>query len=389
MNQLTSIIKSIIRDSGPMTFAKFMELSLYHPEYGYYSSGKARIGKKGDYYTSPCVHPAFGEIIGSFIFRAYEVIDIPNFTVVEMGAGKGFLALDILDSLKRYKRELYERVNYVVIELSPHQLEEKKTTLKKHMDKIKWANSLNDIESESIYGVFISNELVDSFPFHRARFKNGELHEIFVSLQNREFIDILGEPSTGVLKDYFDGYNLKFEEEQELEINLNAKKWLSDVARVLAKGFILTIDYGYLAPELYNPSRMKGTFMCYYRHTTNENPYINIGEQDITAHVDFTNLIRAGQSLSLNKSKYTSQGQFLVDWGILDILERYSGEKESGDFFSQKERVAIKNLFLPEMMGDRFKVLIQEKNIKYTDKIFYPESPFRISLQDSTDIEGE
>jgi SAM-dependent MidA family methyltransferase len=388
MNQLAQIIKSIIRESGPITFEKFMELSLYHPEYGYYTSGKARIGKKGDYYTSPCVHPAFGEIIGRFICRAYDVVgtEPADFTVVEMGAGKGFLALDILDSLKRYKRELYQRISYAIVEISSRQLEEEKITLKEHMDKIKWFNSLRNLESESILGVFISNELVDSLPFHRARFKNGELYEIFVSLQDGEFIEILGEPSTVALKNYFDGYNLRFVEEQEVEVNLNAKKWLSEVARVLAKGFILTIDYGYLAPELYNPSRMKGTFMCYYRHTTNENPYINIGEQDITAHVDFTNLIRVGKSFSLNKSKYTTQGQFLVDWGILDILERYSGEKRVEDFSSEKERLAIKNLFLPEMMGGRFKVLIQEKNIKYKDNTFYPESPFRISLRDSSDI---
>ena len=126
--------------------------------------------------------------------------------------------------------------------------------------------------------------------------------------------------------------------------------------------------------------------MCYYKHTTNENPYIKIGEQDITAHVDFSNLIRVGQSFGLNTVKYTAQGQFLLDWGILDIVERYSGEEKNSDISSYRNRIAIKNLFLPEMMGDRFKVLIQEKNIEHKDKTFYPKSPFRISLRDSPDI---
>jgi SAM-dependent MidA family methyltransferase len=332
------------------------------------------------------VHPAFGEILGRFISRAYETAQMPDFTVLEMGAGKGFLALDILDSLKRNNPDIYERISYVIIELSQHHIEEEKIILKEHMHKVKWLNSLTDLGAESISGVFITNELLDSFPFHRARFKDGQILELFVSLQKEDFVEIFDRASTTALKEYFEGYNLKFVDEQEFEINLNVKRWLSKVVRVLAKGFILTIDYGYTAPELYNPSRMKGTFMCYHRHTTNENPYINIGEQDITAHVDFTNLIRVGQSFSLNISKYTTQGQFLLDWGVLDILERYSIEKSSQDFFSQKERLAIKNLFLPEMMGDKFKVLIQEKNLEHKDKTFYPESPFRISLRGSTDI---
>lgn len=389
MNQLTSIIKSLIHKSGPITFAKFMELALYHPEYGYYSSGKARIGKKGDYYTSPCVHPAFGEILGRFISRAYETINAPNFKVIEMGAGKGYLALDILDSLKRNNHELYDKLNYLITEVGTPQREDWKITLKEHMHKIKRFDSLYDLERESIHGVFISNELVDSFPFHRAKFKDGKLLEIFVSLRNEEFIEILDEPSSNALKDYFDGYNLEFEDEQEVEINLHARKWLSEVSHILARGFILTIDYGYLAPELYNPSRMRGTFMCYYKHTTNENPYIKIGEQDITAHVDFSNLIRVGQSFGLNTVKYTTQGQFLLDWGILDIVERYSGEEKNSDISSYRNRIAIKNLFLPEMMGDKFKILIEEKNIKAKDKTFYPESNVRISFQKSTDVYKE
>lgn len=381
MNQITQIIKSLIRKSGPITFDKFMEIVLYHPEHGYYASGKARIGRSGDYYTSPCVHPAFGEILSRFICRAYETVKAPDFTVVEMGAGRGFLALDILDSLKRNNPELYERLRYSIIEISPNIQEEGKTVLKGHIHKIKWINSLSDLGSESIRGVFISNELVDSFPFHRARFKNRELLEIFVALCEEEFVEILDRPGSSALKEYFEGYKLGFENEQEVEINLYAREWLSDISRVLARGFVLTIDYGYLAPELFNSSRMRGTFLCFYKHTTNENPYKNIGEQDITSHVDFSNLIRVGKSVGLNTMRYTTQGQFLIDWGILDIVERYSAP----DISSQKDIMAIKNLFLPELMGDRFKVLIQEKNPVYEAEAFYPKSPFRISFQKSTD----
>jgi SAM-dependent MidA family methyltransferase len=384
MNPLAQIIKSLIHKSGPITFDKFMQIALYHPEHGYYASGKAGIGKSGDYYTSPCVHPAFGEILSRFIYQAYEVVKAPDFTVVEMGGGKGFLALDVLDSLKRNKPEFYDRLRYSIIELSPNLREEGKGILKEHMHKIRWVNSLSDLEPESIYGVFISNELVDSFPFHRAKFKDGELLEIFVSLENEEFSEILDKPSIN-LKIYFEDYNLEFQDEQEVEINLHANKWLRDIARILYKGFVLTIDYGYLAPELFNPSRMRGTFMCFHKHTTNENPYVNIGEQDITAHVDFSNLIRVGEFVGLNTVKYTTQGQFLIDWGILDIAQRYSDGEKSSDISLQRNRIAIKNLFLPELMGDRFKVLIQEKNLGNRNQAFYPLSPFRMSFQKPMD----
>lgn len=380
MNQLTKTIKSLIHQSGPITFDRFMEIALYHPEHGYYTSGKAKIGKGGDYYTSPCVHPAFGEIIGRFICQAYEVVNTADFTVVEMGAGKGFLALDILDSLKKNHIGLYNQLNYSIIELSPTLQEEGQIILKEHIHKIRWIDSLSDLEPESICGVFISNELVDSFPFHRAKFKDGELLEIFTTLEDEEFVQTLDKPSGSSLEEYFEGCNLEFENEQEVEINLYAKKWLSDIARALAKGFVFTIDYGYLASELFNSSRMKGTFVCFYKHTSNENPYMNIGEQDITAHVDFSNLIRIGESIELNTVKYTTQGQFLIDWGILDIAERYSGEEGSSDISYQKNRMAIKNLFLPNLMGDKFKVLIQEKNLGHGAKNFYPQSPFRISF---------
>ncbi|HSE84484.1 MAG TPA: SAM-dependent methyltransferase [Thermodesulfobacteriota bacterium] len=378
-NDLTSIIKSLIQESGPITFAKFMELALYHPEYGYYSSGRAKIGKEGDYYTSPYVHPAFGETLGKFIRRAYEVLDISDFTVVEMGAGKGFLAFDVLDSLKRSAPNFYDRINYLIVERNPHSREEGEEVLQKHLHKIKWVDSYSSLKPGSISGVFISNELVDSLPFHRARFKDRKLFEILVSLAGEQFDEILNKPSSSGLNKYFEDYNIGFEEEQEVEINLEAERWLRNVASALVRGFVITIDYGHLAPELFNPARMKGTFRCFYRHTINDNPYINIGNQDITADVDFTNLIRVGKSLGLDAVKYTTQGQFLIDWGILDIAERYC-EEESDNLSAQRNRMAIKNLILPELMGGRFKVLIQVKDVGSGIQNFFPESPFKMNL---------
>jgi len=381
VNELTKIIKSQLKMHGSITFSQFTELALYNKDFGYYTAGRERIGKKGDFYTSPCVHPAFGEIIGRFIKKSSELVDAKNFTVVEMGAGKGYLALDILDSIKSNYPELYTNLRYLVSETSPAQIEDGKKLLSDHNKRVSWIDSISDLGNSTVSGVFLSNELLDSFPFHRVKYTNHKIMEIYVGLNNNEFIEIEGEPSRHEIKDYVENYDLEFLDGQEFEVRTNVKKWLLEVSRTLDKGFVLTIDYGFLAPELFNTTRMKGTFKCIYKHTINENPYSHIGDQDITAHVDFSNLITIGESLGLKTIKYTTQGQFLIDWGILDILERYSSDERSVN--SQKEILAIKNLFLPSLMGDRFKALIQYKNLDGKINTFYPKPPLQISFQSS------
>jgi SAM-dependent MidA family methyltransferase len=201
------------------------------------------------------------------------------------------------------------------------------------------------------------------------------MKEIFVTLRNGEFTETYDEPSTKELHKYFDGYGINFLEGQEAEVNLNAAGWLAEAGRVLKRGLILTIDYGFLAPSLYSPERMSGTYKCMYMHNLNDEPYVNIGRQDITAHVDFSNLIRSGEALGLHTVKYTPQGQFLIDWGVLGIMERESGNTDAP---GHGRNMAIKNLFLPGSMGSSFKVLLQSKNIDAED--FYPESPFKLSF---------
>ena len=380
MNNITEIIKSQIRDLGPITFAEFMELALYHPGYGYYSSGNSRIGKEGDFYTSPYVHPAFGKVIANFIMKSFDIIDEEKLTIIELGAGKGLLALDVLTQIKSANPEQYDRSNYYIVEKSDHFRNESKKTLIDHRHKIKWLSSLDELEKEKVSGVIISNELIDALAFHRVKVVEENLVEIYVSVEDGEIIEITDKPSSADLEEYFQNTDVQFREGQEFEINLHAESLLQKIEGILRKGLILTIDYGYLAPELFSPERMKGTYKCIYRHTINETPYINIGEQDITAHVDFSNLIRIGESLKINKIQYTTQGQFLVDWGILDFISKGMGEKSGLDSSNEKERQAIKNLFLPRLMGDKFKILLQEKNLEISHKAFYPESPFKISF---------
>ncbi len=377
MNKLSEIIKSRIRGSGPITFEDFMDLALYHEEYGYYTSGNVSIGREGDFYTSPYVHTAFGEVVSKFITKGLSFINAPVPMIIEVGAGKGTLARDILDTIKRESSEIYGKLIYTFIEKSPVLIKQARAVLEWHLDKIRFIGDISEIGNNSAEAVVISNELFDAIPFHRAIVENGGHREIYVSLKDNNFIEITGELSTDELKKYIDKYELGLLEGQQIEINTLAGQALKDIAGIMKKGFLLTIDYGYTAPELFSPSRMNGTYKCMKGHSINEKPYTDIGEQDITAHVDFSNLISEGEAVGLNKLVYTTQGQFLLDWGILKVLENTS---QVGKEPSEKKIAAVKNLFLPGSMGNSFKALMQVKNLGDKLSEFYPESPFKISF---------
>jgi SAM-dependent MidA family methyltransferase len=379
MSALTEIIKQEIADKGPMTFERFVELALYHPDYGYYTSGGTRIGKERDYYTSPCVHPAFGETVSRFLVKTAASLGGGVFTVVEPGAGRGLLASDILGSLRENAPELYSRTSYVVIEKSPAMTHEAEALLGEHGERVIYAESLDTLGEEGVTGVVLSNELLDALPFRRARFMGGRLREIMVALEDGRLAETTSERPAAEIEEYF-AWKDDFVEGQEVEANIRSAEYVKDIARVIKKGFALTIDYGYLREELYGPDRRKGTYKCIYRHTASEEPYARIGEQDITAHVDFSLLIRTGEEAGLREVRYTTQGQFLVDWGVLEILEREGSARKEQGLREVKALSAIKSLFLPGSMGHSFRALLQAKGLGRELEGFYPESPLTISF---------
>ncbi len=375
MRTLFDIIKEEIRESGPISFRRFVELSLFHPQHGYYSSGKARIGKKGDFYTSPSVHRSFGETISRFLARASLLLEGEKFTIVEFGASNGQLAFDILGALRENHPDLYARTDYVISEISSVARQAAKKTLEGHRERVRWTDDLRKIERDGFCGVVIANEFLDSLPFHRLKLHGGETREVFLSLRDGEIEEVLRDPETEGLYEFSKRYLDEYVQGEEAEACLLAGKWLAEVGAALQKGFILSIDYGSLAPELYSPGRRKGTYRCFYRHELSSNPYIRVGEQDITADVNFSELIRIGDTLGLSTIKYATQGQFLVDWGILEIFKTYDKPQNQGD------RLAAKTLFMPEFMGRRFKVLLQSKGFQPEElEVFCKYQPFRIAL---------
>ncbi len=359
-------ILSQIEERGPIPFVQFMDWCLYHPEYGYYRSERTRIGRDGDYYTSSCVHPIFGHLIAKQLFQMAEILGKETFDVVEMGGGRGFLCMDILDWAKKSSPTFYQRLRYHLIETAPHFLKEQKVRLSKYErgGKVFWLIPEAFRNSEfKIEGCFLSNELVDAFPVHRLVFDQSHLKEIYVSQRKGQLEEALGEPSDPRISDYFGSMNITLEEGQRAEVNLEALDWMEKVSRCLKKGFVLTIDYGYLAEELYAPFRREGTLLCYYQHQTSLNPYERLGEQDITSHVNFTSLIKKGEEIGLHFTGLVPQYRFLMGLGILQEME--SLERELSEIDGLKSRLSLKHLIEPEAgMGEVFKVLIQHKGIE-------------------------
>lgn len=356
--KLIAAIRKEIAQAGPIPFARYMELTLYHPEHGYYNSPGEKIGRKGDFYTSSSVHPVFGELLAKQLVQMGEMLG-DDVTLVEVGAGKGTLCHDILNFIKTEHPKFYERIHYVIVEESPWLKEQQVTWLSPIFpDHLSWSDKIPD----PLIGVVVTNELLDAFPVHRLRVEGPSIQEIYVDWKENTFAEILLPPSTPRLKSYLDRLKVHFDKAIELEINLRALDWMTSVGQGLLKGFVLTIDYGYPAADLYSMARPQGTFLCYHKHQTNENPYDHIGEQDMTAHIDFTSLANQGLTVGLETIGFTDQMHFLMGLGIAQRMET-PGNKMFESEEAKKEFLAMKQLMAPDAMGHTFKVLIQGKKI--------------------------
>lgn len=358
---LVELLKERIALSGPISFSEFMGCCLYDPMFGYYMTNRQRIGRTGDFFTSSSVHAIFGKLIAKQLAQMWNILGCPNdFIIAEQGAGEGHLCLDILDALQSNFPAFYSVLHYHIVEMSPVCKGRQAKELSRHQQRVRWSHRA---ELSGMVGCFLSNELIDAFPVHLVEKRNSKLCEVFVAVKDNKFQEVLGDLSTIELSNYLEWIGAEILEGNRAEINLAAPLWMRDVAGLLARGFILTIDYGYQARELYAPWRTCGTLMCYYQHTTSENPYIRIGEQDITSHVDFSALMKSGEEAGLQNIFYGEQCKFLLGLGFIDALMEAEA-KEGEPHRAQALRLTLKNLILPESgMGEIFKVLIQCKGV--------------------------
>jgi SAM-dependent MidA family methyltransferase len=345
-NDLRCLIASRIAESPQqrITFATFMDWALYEPELGYYTAQRQKIGAGGDFVTSPHLGADFGELLAEQFLDLWISLERPSaFQVVEMGAGQGLIAADVLGYLCDCTLQppnpdyvaFWDALEYIIIEKASVLIAEQQHKLKPFAadHKITW-KTWEDIPNQSITGCFFSNELIDAFPVHRIEIQAGQVQEVFVAIAAPststtlvsdpiQFIEVVAEPSTPALQQYLKSLNLdlaSYPNGYRSEINLAALDWLTTVSQKLSHGYVLTIDYGYTAAQYYSLQRRQGTLQCYYQQAHHEDPYWAVGQQDITAHVNFTALEQQGKNLGLQHISCVQQGLFLMALGLGDRL---------------------------------------------------------------------
>ena len=366
--ELIAAISSEIIRNGPIPFVRFMELALYHPQFGYYmrqpdGADHERIGWSGDFYTSSDVYPILGRALAAQARQMDELVGCPTpFMIVEMGAGKGFLARDCLAAIHAEQDDFASRVRYVLIERSPAMQALQRQHLAPWLHEpgiVTWIEGLDALAPQSVTGLFFSNELVDAFPVHRIHVTAGQTEELCVDYRDGQFVECLKPLSTTALAQYLQKLHTTWPEGYRTEVNLHAMDWMEQVAQRIDRGFVVTIDYGHTAHDLYGPERKNGTFLCYFQQLTNEDPFIRVGEQDMTAHVDFSSLAATGENQGLHVTGFTNQMSFLLGLGVEEMI----GELEPE---SQEFQAAL-HLLKPDGMGRTFKVLVQHKGLSHPE----------------------
>ncbi len=366
---LTGHLIERIQSKGPVTFAEFMRACLYHPEHGYYTSRVPKTGRR-DFFTSPEVGPQFGRLLAWQFREMWERLGRPeSFDLVECGGGDGRLARDILTRIAESDADFAAALHFTLVELSEAQRELAAAHLEPFGGKCKVTG---DFPAGPLTGCVYSNELLDAFPVHRVvQRKEGQereagLREILVGVRKTakgiELAEVEGGLSTFVLADYLVRYGEPLQEGQVAEISLEALVWVEKVAGVLEHGWLLTVDYGFRARELYSPGRLRGTLLAYRDHRTNEDWLGWPGLQDLTAHVNFTALEERGKELGMEPLGLVTQTQFLLSLGrasgFLQELEGGSTDRHKLEQLQQ-----FKELIHPGGMGETFKVLLQGKGV--------------------------
>jgi SAM-dependent MidA family methyltransferase len=350
-----------IRRHGPMTFADFMRECLYHPLHGYYS--KAESSRFADYYTSVDVHPVFARLLARQFGEMWERLGRPQeFTLVEGGAGVGRLAAQLLDFCEVTLPEFYAALKYSAVERSAGRREQATQRAGRHAAAKRFAAAA-EVPPRIPVGCFFSNELVDALPVHRVVMDGGTLKEIFVSCRDGQFMESLAPVSTCAINEYFATQSVTLHEGQHAEAALEACDWILEIGRRLERGYVLTVDYGHRAEDLFDEHHMRGTMLAYRNHRVSEEYCAVPGEQDLTAHVNFTALETWGARSGLETAGFTTQTAFLLALGkaneFADLYDEGQTETERS-----KARLQLKTLIYPEGMGERFQVLVQRKCVE-------------------------
>ena len=363
--KLITLIKSEIdKNNGAISFSRYMELALYAPGLGYYAAGSAKFGEEGDFITAPEISPLFSQALANAILPALNEEDI----ILEVGAGRGRMAADILVYLKQQNKLPRE---YWILELSADLRQRQRTTIEETipelLEKVRWLDEL----PENFSGIVLANELLDAMPVQLFQKTENDINDVNVTWLNNKFeFQVTSSFDARLIsrvKDIESELNREFNAGYISEINFAAEDWIKSIAERLQHGIIVLLDYGFPRHEYYHEQRNQGTLMCHYRHRTHPDAFVYPGLQDITAHVDFTSMADAALEANLQVIGYTNQVSFLMGAGLLELadIENESDTKQQMETASQ-----IKKLTLPHEMGELFKVIGFSKNCDITIPAF-------------------
>jgi SAM-dependent MidA family methyltransferase len=358
--ELVALLREEIERDGRITFARFMELALTHPEHGYYQADEARAGFAGDFLTGPETHRIFGHALARQVAECWDRLGQPeSFVVREAGSGSGTLARDIIDGLGAERPELLTALRYELSDVSAARVRAGSERLRAagHGERVAVATG------DSFTGVLLANELLDAFPVHRLVMRTGQLRERYVTWSDDWFVDVEGPLSGPALAEPFaESSGIALAEGQQVEVSPAAWAWARSIGTTLERGYAILIDYGYPAAELYSATdRPDGTLRTYSAHLVGDDPYRRVGRQDLTAHVDFTAIARAATAGGCATLGLMSQAYFFAGLGIEELLlDMQRSGSDLPDYLNARE--TIMTLLDPRSLG-RFRVLVLGKDV--------------------------
>lgn len=356
--ELARSIASEIRAAGPMTFRAFMQRALYDPGRGYYARDRTPWSEGADFVTAPQVDAAFGVAVARMASECDAALGSPErFDLVEIGGGDGALLADVCDALRRDSPDLYDRLRVTGVEQGGASRRRQQQWLAPHAERLRIVEDLDELPTR-LTGLQFSNELLDALPVHRIVWRDDRLYELFVDWRRGGFVERAGEPSTTALIDYLSDNEIVLEEGQVAEICLAVQHWIETLAQRLERGYVLTVDYGAETKALYGPGRARGSLVCQYRYDLSESPYVRVGEQDITAHVDFGNLRRCGGAVGLRFGGIVGLAAFLLGFGAAQELPAVRPGEGSD---AVRARLGLRHLLFTEI-GAAHRAMLQSKH---------------------------
>lgn len=361
ISTLSDRLRERIKNEGPISFCDWMEAALYDPRDGYYCrTDRNKWGREGDYRTSPERSSLFAATFARYFAALYEDLGRPaRWTIVEAGAGDGHFASGVLQAFQRSFPDVLAATSYVIDEASSHSRSLASERLQPFADRVEFKKL---VDTKTDPGVIFSNELLDAFPVHRITKQADQLQEFYVNVDgNGNFEWLLGPLSSPLLRDYFAEGGVQLTEGQTAEINLGIEQWLKQASACLCTGYLVTVDYGAEAEDLYSAEhRYRGTLRGFQRHRIVDDVLARPGEQDLTTTIDWSFVKRVGRNLGLRVVQFDRQDKFLLSAGLLEQLESESRRYE-GDVEKLRLSAAAREMILPDGMAASFQVLVQKK----------------------------